>query len=162
MQFSKKNHRNSTQQSTLDKLSDKIIVWIGSVQSLIIHTIIFIIAFILPQLKILSFDEMLLILTTAVSLEAIYLAIFIQMSVNKNQKNIAYLQEDVTDIQGDIDEIQDDIDEIQEDIEEINDEEEEISEENTFSNEKKPEYIDALKAKVSKLQDHLNELHELL
>lgn len=51
---------------------------------------------------------MLLILTTIVSLEAIYLSIFIQMSINKNNEVIEIIQEDVGEIQEDIDEIQDD------------------------------------------------------
>ena len=65
-----------------------------------------------------DFEEMLLVLTTIVSLEAIYLSIFIQMSVNKSNKHIEVIKEDVNEIQN-IDEIQEDIDEIQEDIDEI-------------------------------------------
>jgi peptidoglycan hydrolase CwlO-like protein len=61
---------------------------------------------------------MLLVLTTVVSLEAIYLAIFIQMSVNRSSENIEDLKEDVEIIQEDIDEIQEDIEEIQENIDE--------------------------------------------
>ena len=62
--------------------------WIGSIPSLIAHTIFFIISFALPILGIVDFDKMLLVLTTVVSLEAIYLAIFIQMSVNRSSENI--------------------------------------------------------------------------
>lgn len=62
---------------------------------------------------------MLLILTTVVSLEAIYLAIFIQMSVNKNSRDIEIIQEDVGEIQEDIEDIEEDIDEIQKDVDEI-------------------------------------------
>jgi len=72
---------------------------------------------------------MLLVLTTIVSLEAIYLAIFIQMTVNRQVRELAEVSGDVEDIQEnleeisqDVDEIQKDVDEIQEDVEEINDE----------------------------------------
>ncbi len=97
--------------------------WIGSVQSVIVHSVFFVVCFLLPILQIVEWDQMLLVLTTVVSLEAIYLAIFIQMSVNKSTEHIEDLKEDVTEIQEDIEEISDDIEDIQEDIEEINDDE---------------------------------------
>lgn len=103
----------------LEKTADVIIKWIGSTSSLIVHSILFVVAFLLPLLRIVPFESMLLVLTTIVSLEAIYLSIFIQMSVNRTTQHIEYIQEDVYEIQEDIDEIQEDIDEIQEDIEEI-------------------------------------------
>lgn len=64
-------------------------------------------------------DKVMLILTTIVSLEAIYLSLFIQMTVNKHSEDIAEIAEDVDDIQEDIEEISEDVDDIQEDIEEI-------------------------------------------
>ena len=75
-----------------------------------------------------GFDKMLLVLTTVVSLEAIYLAIFIQMSVNKSHEHIEDLKEDVTEIQEDIEYIQEDIEEISEDIDEIQEDIDEIQE----------------------------------
>ncbi len=79
-------------------------------------------------------DEVLLVLTTVVSLEAIYLAIFIQMSVNRHnesleevEKNIDEIQEDVEEITTDVDEVSKDIDEIQEDVDEIQEDVDEIS-----------------------------------
>jgi low affinity Fe/Cu permease len=107
----------------LEKIADKATRWIGSTTSLIVHSIAFIVAFVLPLVHLISFEEMLLVLTTIVSLEAIYLSIFIQMSVNKNSQDIEIIQEDVGEIQEDIDEIQKDVDEIQEDIEDMEDEE---------------------------------------
>ncbi|MCT3906695.1 DUF1003 domain-containing protein [Elizabethkingia anophelis] len=114
--------------STLEKIANGAMWWIGSIPSLIAHTIFFIISFALPILGIVDFDKMLLVLTTVVSLEAIYLAIFIQMSVNRSSENIEDLKEDVEIIQEDIDEIQEDIEEIQEDIDEIQEDVEEIQE----------------------------------
>ena len=55
---------------------------IGSPASIATHTVIFIAAFLLAYTEFITFDRMLLLLTTIVSLEAIYLSIFIQMKTN--------------------------------------------------------------------------------
>ena len=109
----------------LEKFSFKATNWVGSIQSLIAHTIFFVGVFILGALGF-DWDRLLLVLTTAVSLEAIYLAIFIQMAVNRNtqsleevEQNIDEIQEDVGEIQEDVAAIEEDIDEIQEDVDEI-------------------------------------------
>ena len=119
---------NQERLSVLEKIANGIIWWVGSIQSLVFHTIFFIISFALPIFNIVEFEHMLLVLTTVVSLEAIYLAIFIQMSVNKSTEHIEDLKEDVNEIQEDIDEIQEDIEEIQEDVEEIQEDIDEIQE----------------------------------
>jgi uncharacterized membrane protein len=124
--FNETYEENQEKLSVLEKIANGIIWWVGSIQSLIFHTIFFIVCFALPIFNIVEFEHMLLVLTTVVSLEAIYLAIFIQMSVNKSSEHIEDLKEDVNEIQEDIDEIQEDIDEIQEDIEEIQEDVEEI------------------------------------
>jgi len=93
--------------------------WIGSTASLIIHTLIFLISFLLPTFHMISFDRMLLVLTTVVSLEAIYLSIFIQLSLNEHAESIEIIQEDIQEIGEDIDEIGDEIEELGEDIDEL-------------------------------------------
>lgn len=114
---------------------------IGSVPSLLIHTVFFVGIFAL-QFWGFTFDQIMLILTTVVSLEAIYLAIFIQMTVNRHAEQIEEVSEDVVelsedveelgedieDISEDVDEIVKDIDTIQEDVKEISEDVEEISE----------------------------------
>jgi uncharacterized protein YoxC len=100
--------------------------FIGSKASVILHTIFFIFMFALPFLGV-DLNTMLLILTTLVSLEAIYLAIFIQMTVNKNTASLKEVEEDIEDIQEDVGEIQHDVDEIQEDVDEIQEDVDEIS-----------------------------------
>ncbi len=95
----------------LDQNASRVIRWIGSTSSIVAHTILFAVAFTLPFFGI-SFDKVLLILTTAVSLEAIYLAIFIQMSVNKNTESLEEVEEDIDELQEEIDEIGEDVDEI--------------------------------------------------
>ena len=102
----------------LEKIANGIMWWIGSIPSLVVHTVIFLLCFLLPLFNVVSFDHMLLTLTTVLSLEAIYLAIFIQMSVNKSQEHIEDIREDIEDISEDIEDIQEDIEDISEDEEE--------------------------------------------
>lgn len=104
--------------------SKNITKWIGSIPSVTLHTILFVVSFILPLFGIVPFERMLLVLTTIVSLEAIYLSIFIQMSINMSHENIEIMQEDIVEIQKDVDEISEDIDEIGEGIEEMLEDEE--------------------------------------
>ena len=106
---------------------EKLTGFIGSVPSLILHTALFIgvfvaIAFGVPQ------DQALLMLTTIVSLEAIYLSILIQMSVNRNSISLEEVEEDLGEIQEDIEDIQEGVEDIEEEIEEIQEDIEEIQE----------------------------------
>lgn len=105
-----------------DNFPKKLTKWIGSPQSIIIHTIFFIAIFSLRFFGV-SASDILLVLTTIVSLEAIYLAIFIQMTVNKHGEELEEVSEDIEEIQEDVDEIQKDVEEIQE---EVKDEHEEV------------------------------------
>src|SRR6185295_2531994 len=110
------------------KAALKVTRWIGSPVSLIIHTIIFIGCFLSVHFDLISFDEMLLLLTTVVSLEAIYLSIFIQMTINYTTQELEVISEDVEEMQEDIGEIQEDVGELQEDVEDISEDVEEINE----------------------------------
>ncbi len=100
---------------------------IGSIWSLIIHTILFLAAFSLTFFGI-SFQTILLVVTTILSLEAIYLSIFIQMSVNRNTQSIASVEKDIDEIQEDVEEIAEDVEHIEEHVEEIAEDMEEIQE----------------------------------
>ena len=108
----------------LQETALKVTRWVGSPHSIVIHTVIFIASFGSVFLGLLSFDRMLLVLTTIVSLEAIYLSIFIQMTINVTTASLEEVEQDVAEIQEDIDEIQEDVEEITEDVEEITEEEE--------------------------------------
>jgi hypothetical protein len=99
----------------LDKNAEKFTRWIGSPSSIVVHTIIFIFCFLFVWFGV-DLEKMLLVLTTVVSLEAIYLAIFIQMTVNRNTESLEEVEEDIDEIQGDMTEIQEDIDEIQDTV----------------------------------------------
>ena len=103
---------------TLEKISEKMMIWLGTPVSIAIHTIIFIGIF---SLRFFNYpmDQILLVLTTAVSLEAIYLSIFIQMSVNKTKATIAGVEKDIDDIQEDVQEISEDISDDEDDDDEM-------------------------------------------
>ena len=92
---------------------------IGSPLSIVLHTIAFIVCLLAPLFGFIEWSSMLLILTTIVSLEAIYLSLFIQMTVNFQAEDIDEIQEDIDEMQEDVEEIQEDVDELQEDVEEI-------------------------------------------
>src|SRR3990167_10715642 len=104
--------------TNFEKVSIKATNWIGTTGSIVVHSILFVGIFSL-QLLGFHFDTILLILTTAVSLEAIYLAIFIQMTVNRNTQSLEEVEEDIDEIQKDVDEIQEDVEEIEKDVDEI-------------------------------------------
>ncbi len=125
----------------LEKTALSATHWIGSIESLIIHTIVFISAF-LSILFGVSFDRVLLALTTVLSLEAIYLAIFIQMSVNQNTMQLAQVEKDVEEIQEDIEEIEEHVEEIAEDVDEI------------------AEDVDEIQADVEHIEKDIDEIQE--
>lgn len=97
--------------------------WIGSPASVVIHTVIFIGFFFAVHFNYIQYEEMLLVLTTIVSLEAIYLSIFIQMTINYTTQELAEVSEDIEEMQEDIGELQEDVEEISEDVEEMTEEE---------------------------------------
>jgi uncharacterized membrane protein len=145
------------QKKKLEKIADTATKWIGSMASLLFHTILFIFFFILPLLGV-ELDSVLLILTTIASLEAIYLAIFIQMSVNKNTQDIEEIQEDVGIIQEDVEEIQKDVEDIEEDVDAIQKDVDEIQEDIEEIEEDSAEAIDAIQKILSELQKEIEQL----
>lgn len=128
---------------------ENITTWIGSITSLIVHTTLFICSFLLCIAGLVSWDLMLLILTTVLSLEAIYLAIFIQMTVNRQAQELAEVSEDVEDIQEDIEEITQDVGEIQKDVDEIQEDVEDIQ-----------ENVDEIQEDVDEIQEDVDEIQE--
>lgn len=138
---------------------ERVSTWVGSTSSLALHTILFIFSFLLIGLGVPT-EEVLLVLTTIVSLEAIYLAIFIQMTVNKNTASLAEVEEDLDEIQEDLDEIQEDVGEIQGDIDEIQEDVDEIQEDVDGiqeSHEDLAEDIDVIEDKDTKRDREINE-----
>jgi uncharacterized membrane protein len=147
----KRAKKKVTTRKQLESLATRATRSLGSIESLGVHTLLFLVCF-ASVLFGASFDRVLLVLTTVLSLEAIYLAIFIQMSVNQNtlqlrevereieeiSEDLEEISDDIEGIEKDIEEIQEDIEEISEDVEEISDDLEEMSdhEKNTLQNKK--------------------------
>ena len=98
----------------LKNIINNIVRGIGTPVSLLIHTIFFVGIFALVPLGY-RFEDVLLSLTTVVSLEAIYLAIFLQYTVNQNTEELRRVREDVEEIQEDVEGIQEEIDEVRPD-----------------------------------------------
>lgn len=111
----------------IDQLSNSFTKFLGTPLSIVLHTVFFIGIFLLVPLGF-SLDQVMLILTTAVSLEAIYLSLFIQMSVNKASESLRDVEEDIEEIQEDVEQLDDNLDEVQENVEEDNFNEKNISE----------------------------------
>lgn len=130
---------------SIEHIALKATKWIGSTQSLIVHTILFIGAFVVALLGV-PFDRVLLVLTTVVSLEAIYLSIFIQMSVNRNEQRLDTVSEDIDEIQEDIEEISEDIEEISEDVGEIQEDVEQIEKD-----------VDEIQEDIDEIQEEIEE-----
>ncbi len=128
---------------------EKVTTWVGSVPSLIVHTCVFLGAFAVAVFGFVEWDFVLLVLTTLVSLEAIYLAIFIQMTVNRNTASLREVEEDVEDIQEDIVEISEDIEEISDDVEEISEDVEGIQ-----------ENIEEVSEDIEDIQEDVEEVNE--
>jgi hypothetical protein len=145
-----------TTKPTLLEILLKIPENIGTPISLIIHTVIFIFFLSAPKALGVPADSVNIFFTTLLSLEAIYLAIFIQMSINQSNMEIQELQEDIEEIQEDVEEIAEDLDEINENVDEIQEDIEEIEEEEkiSMSKENKKE-IEANKLELAELKIQL-------
>jgi biopolymer transport protein ExbB/TolQ len=98
---------------------ERIIAWVGSLQSLVLHTFAFLVFFAVAFLHWVAWDTMFLVLTTVVSLEAIYLSIFIQFSVNRQAISLKEVEQDVESIQEDVEDLEEHVEGIKEEIEEI-------------------------------------------
>ncbi len=90
----------------IEKISDSLIQAVGTPISVLIHTIFFAGIFMLTFFGW-TIDKVLLLLTTLLSIEAIYLALFIQMTINKTNESIEDVEKDIDSIQAE--EIEDEI-----------------------------------------------------
>ena len=102
----------------LEKKAFQITNLIGTPMSVIVHTVIFASFFSLVFFGV-GLNLVLLILTTILSIEAIYLALFIQITVNRNTRSLEEVEEDIEEIQEDVEGLEDDFEEISEEIEDI-------------------------------------------
>lgn len=132
----------------LENLALSVTKWIGSIWSVIAHTIVFMGAFVLVAMGV-ELERVLLTLTTLVSLEAIYLSIFIQMSVNHQARALANVEKDIDEIQVDVEEISHDVEEISHDVEEIAEDVEEIAED-----------VEDIQEDMEEIQEDLEDIQE--
>lgn len=149
------------QNSRLTRAALAVTRWIGSTQSVVVHTIAFASSISSAFFGFVSFERMLLILTTAVSLEAIYLAIFIQMSLNHTNQSLEEVEHDIDEMQEDVGEIQRDIDEIQEDVDELQEDVEDIEEEDQADRPRREEQKKALAAIQADLKRLLEDIERI-
>lgn len=101
-----------------ENIASAIAAWVGTPLSIIVHTLFFIGIFSLRLVGV-PYDDIMLILTTLVSLEAIYLSLFIQMTVNRHSEHLEDVEEDIDGIQEDVEDISTDIDNVQENVESL-------------------------------------------
>ncbi len=134
--------------SRLEKFSLSVTKNVGSIPSLIVHTTLFVGIFSL-QFFGFGFDQIMLILTTIVSLEAIYLSIFIQMTVNRQAQTLSEVSEDVEDIQEDVEDIQEDVEGIEKEVKEIGDDVDDINED-----------VDTIHKHVKDIREDVEEISE--
>lgn len=105
----------------MEAIAKKITQWIGTPQSIILHTIFFIGMLTWFLFDITERDHILLVLTTIVSLEAIYQMLFLQLTVNLQGK-------DLTEVKSSVEEVNETIEEMQETVEEFTQDENETAE----------------------------------
>ncbi len=146
--------------TNLDRASQKLTFWIGTPQSILVHTALFMGIFILIIFGM-ALDKVLLILTTAVSLEAIYLSIFIQMTVNRTTKSLAGVEKDIDNIQEDVEDLGEDIGDIQEDVDSLELNVKGISDDYVEDDAEEDDVVNALKdieKRLSNLQEDIQVL----
>ncbi|HTW36525.1 MAG TPA: hypothetical protein VMD53_18040 [Rhizomicrobium sp.] len=138
----------------------KVITWVGSPASLIVHTVVFVACFAVALLGWVNWSLMLDVLTNVVSLEAIYLAIFIQFSVNQQARSLKGVEEDVESIQEDVEELGEHVEGIKEDVEDIQEDIGEISEDASeeLRKRKQAQMLEALTNDVRAMLLHLESL----
>jgi peptidoglycan hydrolase CwlO-like protein len=131
-----------------DGFADKIIAWVGTPQSIMLHTIWFIGMFMLPFFGF-DRDRTLSLFTNILSLEAIYLSLFIQLTVNRANKQLTEVKEDVADVQADVEEVSKDVDEISEDVSQIQEDVAEVQED-----------MEEVTKDVAEIQEDVEEVQE--
>lgn len=139
----------------VEKMALSVTRGVGSVASVIIHTILFTSAFAMVLFGF-DFDRVLLVLTTVLSLEAIYLSIFIQLSVNYQSRALENVEKDIDVISHDVGEIAEDVEEIAEDVEDIQEAHEEIQEDI----EEIQKDVDEIQKDVDEIQEDVDEIQE--
>lgn len=108
--------KKKKKESAVEQAAVQLTEWVGTPTSIIVHTFIFLLAFSSYLLGV-SIELVLLVMTTFLSIEAIYLALFIQLTVNRTNESLEDVEEDIEDIQEDVEGLEGASREMQEDVE---------------------------------------------
>lgn len=100
----------------LENVALRITEGVGTPISIVIHTVIFVLAFFAYFFGV-SLEIVLLVMTTFLSIEAIYLSLFIQFSVNMTKESLEDVEENIDEIQEDVEGLEGGFGEIAEDVE---------------------------------------------
>jgi hypothetical protein len=152
--------KEEIKKSAILRGSEWLTIWIGSPQSIVVHSIFFVGMFTLALFRV-PMELILLILTTAVSLEAIYMNIFIQMTVNMHTQRLQGVGEDIEELGEEVEDIGEDLEELGEDIEEISGDIDKIQEDETQEEKEEQETRDSLDNIESTLQKLLLDIEAL-
>ena len=82
--------------SPIEIFAHKATRWIGTTNCLVFHGVFFLIAFTITPF--IGLDRVLLVTTTLLSWEAIFIGIFLQMSINRHGERIEDIEADIDDI----------------------------------------------------------------
>ena len=146
----KKQPPKKSLQGALNAIAIRSTESLGSPTSLLVHTALFAGAFLLLFFGV-PLETILLVLTTLVSLEAIYLSLFIQMSVNRQALQLEEVSAEVEEISQDIDEIQEEVEDLAEEVEEIGEDIEEDDREDALERQADNARIEKIEAMLSEL-----------
>ncbi|OGG50317.1 hypothetical protein A2763_01310 [Candidatus Kaiserbacteria bacterium RIFCSPHIGHO2_01_FULL_54_36] len=131
---------------------------VGSPTSIVIHTLLFGACFYAAYSGHIKWELMLLTLTTIVSLEAIYLSLFIQMTLNFTTEDIEEVSEDIEEMQENLGEIQEDVGELQEDVEEISEEDSAEEQEEEKQKDEQRKTLTDIQSDLRKLMSDIEKL----
>lgn len=142
--------------------TEKFTAALGTPVSLFLHTVFFVVMFLLPFFGI-SFQDMMLALTTAVSIEAIYLALFIQMTVNRASESLEEVEESLEDVEESLEGVEEDLEGLEKNLggieKDIDGLEKDIDD--IIEDDRDDDVHDKKVARMlSKIDARLNELHE--
>lgn len=145
-----KKKKQSSFSRSIENASVRMTHWVGTPWSIIIHTFLFIGAFSSLWLGA-SLEKVLLVLTTVVSLEAIYLSLFIQLSVNRQAAELAEVGKDLDEISEDVDRLEG----LEEDVEDLTEDLDRMAHEDDVYEQEEEKKDKATRAALTSIEEHL-------
>lgn len=112
----------------MEAIAKAVTQWIGTPQSIVAHTIFFTIMLLWCAFDPSRRDHILLVLTTIVSLEAIYQMLFLQLTVNLQGRELTQVKSAMEEVHETVEEMQETVGEVQETVGEVHETVEEMQE----------------------------------